>query len=139
MRIGEASKASGVPERMARHYEKLGLISPALRTAGGYRDYTAADVARLSFIARARKVGVSLDDIAELFAAEGAARRHLIEHWLALLEDKASDVVALKEHLAELATDRTALHPRELDQTDLQALCRSEAPETARELDGLVD
>ena len=57
MNIGQASKASGVSERMIRHYEKIGLVPRALRRDSGYRDYSDADVNRLRFIANARDLG----------------------------------------------------------------------------------
>jgi MerR family copper efflux transcriptional regulator len=66
--IGEASKASGVSQRMIRHYEKTGLIPPALRRDSGYRDYSAADVHRLRFIANARDLGFSSEEIMTLLA-----------------------------------------------------------------------
>lgn len=64
MRIGEASDASGVPERMIRHYEKLGLIPSASRSGAGYRVYGEADVHRLKFIALARSVGIPFEEVA---------------------------------------------------------------------------
>lgn len=139
VRIGEASTASGVPERMIRHYEKLGLIPPASRRASGYRDYTEADVARLSFIARARGVGVPLELTAELLAADDASRGELIERWSSMLEGKADDLVMLREQLADMASPRRALHRRELDGADLKVLRDAAVPEGARELDDLVD
>src|SRR3546814_2057637 len=45
--IGAASQASGVSQRMIRHYEKIGLIPAPLRRESGYRDYADADVHRL--------------------------------------------------------------------------------------------
>src|SRR3546814_1948432 len=47
--IGAASQASGVSQRMIRHYEKIGLIPAPLRRDSGYRDYADADVHRLRF------------------------------------------------------------------------------------------
>jgi hypothetical protein len=46
MNIGSASKASGVSQRMIRHYEEIGLKPPAARRDSGYRDYSEADVNR---------------------------------------------------------------------------------------------
>lgn len=68
MKIGEASAASGVSERMIRHYEKIGLIPPASRRDSGYRDYDLRDVNTLSFIRRARDLGFPIDEIGKLLA-----------------------------------------------------------------------
>lgn len=68
MNIGQASGASGVSERMIRHYEKIGLIPPAPRRDSGYRDYSDADVHRLRFIANARDVGFGTEEIRALLA-----------------------------------------------------------------------
>jgi len=66
MKIGEVSKASGVSERMIRHYEKIGLIAQATRRDSGYRDYDEKDVHRLKFIGRARDLGFPIEEIGKL-------------------------------------------------------------------------
>jgi Cu(I)-responsive transcriptional regulator len=66
--IGAVSKASGVSERMIRHYEKIGLVPPAARRDSGYRDYDAEDVHRLRFIANARDLGFGTEEITTLLA-----------------------------------------------------------------------
>lgn len=66
MKIGEASAASGISERMIRHYEKIGLMPEPMRRNSGYRDYDERDVHTLKFIGRARDLGFSLDEIGRL-------------------------------------------------------------------------
>lgn len=68
MNIGAASRASGVSQRMIRHYEQIGLIPSAARRDSGYRDYSDADVHRLRFIANARDLGFSIEEIGVLLA-----------------------------------------------------------------------
>lgn len=68
MNIGQASKASGVSQRMIRHYEGIGLIPKAVRRDSGYRDYDDSDVHTLRFIRRARDLGFPVAEIGKLLA-----------------------------------------------------------------------
>jgi Cu(I)-responsive transcriptional regulator len=66
MKIGQASRESGVSERMIRHYEKIGLMQKAARRDSGYRDYDERDVNTLRFIRRSRDLGFPTEEIARL-------------------------------------------------------------------------
>lgn len=66
MKIGDVSAASGISERMIRHYEKIGIVPPAARRDSGYRDYDQRDVRTLQFIGRARDLGFSIEEIRQL-------------------------------------------------------------------------
>ena len=64
--IGTAARLSQVSAKMVRHYESLGLLQSVARTDSGYRQYTQTDVRTLQFIKRARALGFSMAEIAEL-------------------------------------------------------------------------
>ncbi len=68
MRIKELAQRAYVSDTAVRYYESLGILPPARRLPNGYRDYDQSDVERLKFVAGARSLDFSLDDIAEILA-----------------------------------------------------------------------
>ena len=66
MNISAASRASGVSAKMIRHYESLGLLPRAPRTASGYRQYDATAVHLLRFVRRARDLNFNTKKITKL-------------------------------------------------------------------------
>lgn len=66
--IGHAAKKSGVSAKMIRYYESIGLVRPAARSAANYRNYDDTAIQTLRFIARARSLGFSMDEITRLLA-----------------------------------------------------------------------
>ena len=66
LNIGSVAEATGLPPKTIRYYESIGLVGPARRTGGNYRLYDERDVTTLRFIERARRLGFSLKEVAEL-------------------------------------------------------------------------
>ena len=109
MNSGEVSKATGVSQRMFRHYESIGLMPRPDRRDNGYRDYSPSSVERLRFIANARDLGFSLDEIVLLLGlwddrtrASSEVKAIALEHAKDLAR-KAAALEAMRRTLLELA------------------------------------
>ena len=111
MKIGEASRRSGISERMIRHYEKIGLITPPARRDSGYRDYDERDVHTLHFIGRSRDLGFGIEEIGQLLALwqdrsrSSASVKALAIARAAELKRKAVELDAMRRTLERLAAD----------------------------------
>lgn len=103
--IGEAAERSGVSAKMIRHYENLGLIPKANRTHADYRVYSEQDVHRLRFVARARGLGFSIDEIQTLLGLWNNRRRASAEVKRLALKH----IESLDKKIAELNSMRTTL------------------------------
>ena len=64
--IGKVAVQTGVKVPTIRYYEEIGLLPEPGRSPGNQRIYDHAAVKRLSFIAHARELGFSLEQIKEL-------------------------------------------------------------------------
>lgn len=108
MSIGELARATGTKAETIRYYERIGLLPRPARTESNYRSYGTADVARLSFIRRARSLGFSIGQVSALLdladrrdrscdAVDALAKEHL-----ETIEAKIADLKALRRELADL-------------------------------------
>jgi DNA-binding transcriptional MerR regulator len=64
--IGQLAERTGFSTSALRYYEGIGLVPPASRTDAGYRLYDEGTVGRMAFIARAKQLGCSLEEITDL-------------------------------------------------------------------------
>ncbi|MBY7812934.1 Zn(2+)-responsive transcriptional regulator [Vibrio fluvialis] len=104
--IGELAKRCGVSTDTLRFYEKNALISPAGRSGSGYRLYDEKNQKQVSFILKAKELGLSLEEIKELLEI----RLEATEHSCAEVKSITSAKLALiDEKIAELTRIRSAL------------------------------
>jgi DNA-binding transcriptional MerR regulator len=88
MTIGKLAAAEGVGVETVRFYQRRGLLPQPERRGGGYREYTEADRWRLVFIRRARLLGFTLSEIADLLGpAEAQSTQEIAEAAEAKLAD----------------------------------------------------
>jgi DNA-binding transcriptional MerR regulator len=99
LRSGTLAKAASVSPDTIRHYEKLGILPRALRTASGYRMYPASARQRVLTVQRALRIGFTLAELAEVLKVRdnGAAPcRRVYELAKEKLKGIKADIQALK-------------------------------------------
>jgi DNA-binding transcriptional MerR regulator len=101
--IGQLAQEAGVNVETIRYYERRGLIRDPPRTDAGYRQYSAADLWRLQFIARAKRLGLTLADIAQLVGPDSLSTADTV------LRIARNKIDALDERQKELAGTRARL------------------------------
>ncbi len=105
--IGRLAAATGVNLETVRYYERIKLMPPPARTAGGYRAYEEGHVRRLAFIRRARELGFSIEQIRTLLALSEPSRascaevRDIARTQLHEVRAKMADLARLEGILAE--------------------------------------
>ena len=93
MRISELAGSAGVPTSTVRYYERVGLMGLPERTASGYREYDDDAASRLLFITRARRMGLSCDQITDLlpvWAGTNCGAAH--DRVMGLIEEKQAGI-----------------------------------------------
>jgi DNA-binding transcriptional MerR regulator len=110
VKISELADRVGVASSTVRYYERIGLLTAPARTASGYRDYDETDAARLLFISRARRMGLTCDQIIGLLPIWdgtncGAAHERVRE----LIDEKQREIAARITELTEFAAQLEAV------------------------------
>ncbi|KGY07268.1 Zn(2+)-responsive transcriptional regulator [Vibrio sinaloensis] len=104
--IGELAKRCGVTADTLRFYEKNQLINPAGRSESGYRLYNEENQRQVSFILKAKDLGLSLDEIKELLEIKLEATEHSCAEVKAITTAKLR---LIDEKIRELTRIRSAL------------------------------
>jgi DNA-binding transcriptional MerR regulator len=108
---GELAKATGVSADTIRHYERIGVLPKAVRSASGYRIYPESAVERVHVVQRALRIGFTLSELAEVLKARDAGDapcQRVFELAQQKLAGIKTEIVALKQterYLDRVLTD----------------------------------
>ena len=69
MIVSELARPSGVTPHAVRYYSRIGLLRPNKDVWNKYRRFSRDDVRRLTFIKKAQRLGLTLDEITQLVDA----------------------------------------------------------------------
>jgi DNA-binding transcriptional MerR regulator len=114
MRISELAERVGIPTSTVRYYERIGLIGAPHRTGSGYRSYDEQSATRLLFVTRARRLGLTCEQITELLPVwDGTNCAAASERVRRLIDDKQAEIATriadLQRFAAQLDEARAAL------------------------------
>ncbi len=113
-RVGELSAATGLTVRTLHHYNQIGLLTPARRSGGGHRLYSAEDVRRLMFIVILRRAGLPLTEIKDVLARDELDVAGLIDRQAKDLESALIDTVAFGRRLQDAPIEELSRDPTRL-------------------------
>lgn len=103
--IGQLAASEGVSVETVRFYQRRGLLDVP-EPDSGYRRYTERDCERLAFIRRAKDLGFTLAEIAELVAPNAAGPAESVAQAASAKLDevdaKVRELVALRCRLRQL-------------------------------------
>ena len=101
-RIKDVADRSGFSAATLRYYEEIGLLPESTRSPAGYRLYDDHTLDRLAFISRAKQLGCSLGEIADLTVAWDGGRCGPVQDRLrGVVADK---LVTAQQQIVELMT-----------------------------------
>jgi MerR family redox-sensitive transcriptional activator SoxR len=104
--VGEVSRRTGVAVSALHYYEQLGLIA-ATRTAGNQRRYPRFMIRRISLILVAKRLGIALSDVADVFATLPTDAMPTSRDWHRLSKRWQSQLAAKKQEIERLQHELT--------------------------------
>jgi DNA-binding transcriptional MerR regulator len=126
VRISELADRVGVPTSTVRYYERIGLLGVPVRTGSGYRDYGEDSATHLLFVHRARRMGLSCEQIADLLPIWGGANCTAAHARVSrLIDEKQAEIAVRINELAEFARQLHELRAT-LEASPPAAACRTD-------------
>src|SRR3954447_24972478 len=90
--VGALAEASGLTVRTLHHWDEIGLLRPAERSAAGHRRYSSTDVERLYRIMALRGLGLPLEQVGAALDRQGPDLRAAVAAHLARVEAELAHV-----------------------------------------------
>ena len=106
--ISDLASEFGVTTRTIRFYEEKGLLNP--ERDGKHRIYSPSDRTKLRLILRGKRLGLSLDESAEIILMYGSPgnNRKQLERLMAAIREKRAELKLLQKDLAAMLKERGA-------------------------------
>ena len=103
--IRDLASEFDVTTRTIRYYEEKGLLSP--KREGSQRIYSPADRTKLKLILRGKRLGLSLDESAEIVLMYGSPEknRQQLEKLMGRIRIKRQELMRQKDDLESLLDD----------------------------------
>ena len=107
-RVGEVATLTRVSVRTLHHYDRIGLLRPALHSAGGYRMYGESELLRLQQILTLRYLGFPLKRIGELLDRDDFNLVASLRVQRLALHDRIAELECISAVIGELVDQRLA-------------------------------
>jgi DNA-binding transcriptional MerR regulator len=100
--VGELAAAAGLTVRALHHFDRIGLLRPARRSAAGHRVYLAEDVRRLYRVLALRQLRMPLEQIARFLDGDIDDLASAVHAQLAYVEKNVEAQQRVHAHLSAL-------------------------------------
>ncbi|WP_019501308.1 heavy metal-responsive transcriptional regulator [Pseudanabaena sp. PCC 6802] len=113
LQIGQVATKSGIPIKTIRYYEELGLLKSSGRTEGQFRLFLPDIIKRLAFIKRLQKLGLSLQEIAEILQVYDRGLtpcdeiEQRLKHQILEIDRRIAELMTLRNEIVNLLEDWT--------------------------------
>jgi DNA-binding transcriptional MerR regulator len=130
LKVGELAKRTGKTVRAVHLYEELGLLTPAVRSKGGFRLYSGKAVTRIEWIQKLQDLGFSLTEIKAFLRdwEDSATAPKAMDRIREIFSDKLRETKETIGRLSRLVDDLTETLAymdscRSCEPTHVQAEC----------------
>lgn len=112
--VGDVATRVDLPTNVLRHWESVGLLTPA-RDDAGRRRYGEDDVVRIAVIQRSKAAGMTLDQIAVLLDDSSWGRHQVLQSHIDDIDRRMEEMRrsrAMTEHALRCRSHDIATCPR---------------------------